>query len=133
MCVGSNFEMKNCKINGCRNADLVKTGSRFVCDLISSLISHCCCSHRLYFQSKYTPFITIPSPEENVQTDDYYYDEGESSNIEYLDSRPAEYVPPPSYSLENQRPRKVTVRVENYIPLSDDTAQVMNYVLCVNV
>ncbi len=30
VCEGSNFEMKNCKIHSCRNADLVKTG-RFVC------------------------------------------------------------------------------------------------------
>lgn len=30
ICEGSNFEMKNCKIHSCRNADLVKTGS-FVC------------------------------------------------------------------------------------------------------
>lgn len=94
----------------CSNATIVN---------FASLLTH-------YFQSKYTPFITISSPDENDQTDDYYYDEVENSKIEYLDSRPAEYVPPPSYSLENQRPQKVTVRVENYIPLSDDTAQVIN-------
>lgn len=77
-----------------------------------------------YFQSKYTPFITIPSLDQKDQTDDYYYDEEENSKIDYLESRPAEYVPPPSYSLENQRTHKVTIRVENYIPLSADTAQV---------
>lgn len=76
-------------------------------------------------QTKYTPFITIPSPEENNQTEDYYYDEDDHSKFEYLESRSAEYVPPPSYILENQRPQKVTVRVENYIPLGDDTAQVL--------
>lgn len=83
-----------------------------------------------YFQSKYTPFITIPSLGENDQTDDYYYDEEENSNVDYLESRPAEYVAPPSFSIENQRPQKVTVRVENYIPLSEDTAQVRHFVLC---
>lgn len=82
-----------------------------------------------FFQSKYTPFITIPSPDGKDQTDNYYYDEDENSKFEYLESRPAEYVPPPSYSLENQRTQKVTVRVENYIPLSEDTAQVLHYVL----
>lgn len=81
------------------------------------------------FQSKYTPFMTIPSLEENDQNEDYYYDEDENSNVEYLESRSAEYVPPPSYSLENQRTQKVTVRVENYIPLSNDTAQVIHCVV----
>lgn len=69
--------------------------------------------------------MTIPSRGgENDQNEDYYYDDNEDSNIEYLESRPAEYVPPPSYNLEEQRPQKVIVRVENYIPLSKDTAQV---------
>lgn len=78
----------------------------------------------IYFQAKYTPFITIPSPEENDQTDDLYYDDDDNSKIEYLETRPTEYVPPPSFILENQRPQTVIVRVENYIPLSHDTAQV---------
>lgn len=71
--------------------------------------------------------MTIPSiSKANERTDDYYYDEeDDDSKVEYLDSLPAEYVPPPSYSLESQRSQKVTVRVENYIPLSDDTAQVI--------
>lgn len=68
--------------------------------------------------------MTIPSPDGNDQTDDYYYDEEDNSKVEYLESRPAEYVTPPPYILENQLPQKVIVRVENYIPLSEDTAQV---------
>ncbi|XP_037039189.1 hemicentin-1-like isoform X2 [Bradysia coprophila] len=102
VCEGSNFEMKNCKIHSCRNADLVKSAR----------------------VSNYAPFITIPSSDRNDKSDDYYYDDDDDSNIEYLESRPAEHVPPPSYSLENQSPQKVIVRVENYIPLSEDTAQV---------
>lgn len=69
--------------------------------------------------------MTIPSQDDS--NEDYYYgddDDDGGAEIEYLDSRPAEYVPPPSYSLESHHPRKVTVRVENYIPLSSDTAQV---------
>lgn len=69
--------------------------------------------------------MTIPSRGENDQTEDYYYDDNDNSNVEYLESRPAEYVPPPSYVLEDQRQQKVIVRVENYIPLSEDTAQVI--------
>lgn len=74
--------------------------------------------------------MTIPSSVGNDKSDDYYYDDGDddsapNSDIEYLESRSVEHVPPPPYSLENQRPQKVIVRVENYIPLSEDTAQVM--------
>ncbi|KAJ6596002.1 Hemicentin-1, partial [Pseudolycoriella hygida] len=99
ICEGSNFEMKTCKIRSCRNKDLVKT------------------------VSLYTPLITIASLGDEDQIDDYYYDDEEKSKIEYLESRPAKYVPPLSFPMKNQLSQKVTVRIENYIPLSEDTSQ----------
>lgn len=75
--------------------------------------------------------MTIPSSDGNDKPDEYYSDEGndsekgEDSEKDYLESRPTVHVPPPPFSLENKLPQKVTVRVENYIPLSEDTAQVI--------
>lgn len=78
---------------------------------------------------KLTPYITIPLAEDRIpkkddEIDTYDYD---VSKYEYFESRPIDYVPPPG-QLQNSEvdamPQKVTIRVENFIPISKDMAQV---------
>lgn len=82
---------------------------------------------------KLTPYITIPLeiaedriPKKDDEIDNYDYD---VTKYEYSESRPIDYVPPPGQSQKpfsemEDMPQKVTIRVENFIPITKDMAQV---------
>lgn len=72
----------------------------------------------------------VESPEE--------YDLNAYGKYDYAESRQVHYVPPPPYDREHglrnedidspvsvvDKPQKVVIRVENFIPITDDTVQV---------
>lgn len=81
---------------------------------------------------KLTPYITIPLeiaedriPKKDDEIESYDYD---VSKYEYSESRPIDYVPPPGqqkpFGEIRDMPQKVTIRVENFIPITQDMAQV---------
>lgn len=123
LCEGTKFETKICKVRSCRNLDLVKSRN----------------SHHQSLQSKFTPFMTFPATSiELDENQDEDYDYTAQGKYDYSESRPVHFVSPPPYFDENVRgsgriaddeiidvgkPQKVVIRVENFIPISDDTAQ----------
>lgn len=118
-CDGATFEMKVCKAKQCKTVNMknTKNGQETV-------------PHQT---KKLTPYITIPLeiaedrvPKKDEEIDSYDYD---LSKYEYSESRPIDYVPPPgktqkSFSDVEDVPQKVTIRVENFIPITKDITQV---------
>lgn len=122
LCDGTKFETKICKVRSCRNLDLVKSRN----------------NHHQSLQSKFTPFMTFPTTSIELGESPEDYDFAAYGKYDYSESRPVHFVPPPPYYDEQLRgtvveddvidvgkPQKVVIRVENFIPISDDTAQVI--------
>lgn len=119
-CDGGTFEMKVCKAKQCKTANMMRNIKKS-----QETVQH--------QSKKLTPYITIPLDiaenritKEDDEIDNYDYD---VSKYEYSESRPIDYVPPPgqlrkSFSEMDAMPQKVTIRVENFIPITKDMAQV---------
>lgn len=125
VCDGTAFEMKPCKIKVCRNSNLLKSKKTVIKQFVLFLVNNFVIV--FVYQPKFTPYITITEPtiENTEDPQDYeYYDD---INEEYTNSHSAKYVQPPPYPealrLDN-KPQKVTIRVENYIPITKDISQI---------
>lgn len=90
--------------------------------------------------------MTFPSRSIELAESPEEYDLNAYGKYDYAESRQVHYVPPPPYrddhqhgarkenvggpAIEIDKPQKVVIRVENFIPISDDTVQVCVSVYC---